>query len=205
MRFLRDDLNREIHMSSAFWLAAGTASLLLAACRPPAPSDRAADASRGESSHEVAIMRLVGKLAHGGRNDRTDLRDSLEHLEGRVQHAVHGAEISRQGCRGLLANVAYAKTVDQAGQIVLLAALDLLDDVAAHFPEFAGSRSLGLRIAWGHDQLLELGCCQRIDIRDVPNQALLQQLIEQRLSKPFDVHRRSRREVLEAAAHAGWT
>ena len=49
MRFLRDDLNREIHMSSAFWLAAGTASLLLAACRPPAPSDRAADASRGES------------------------------------------------------------------------------------------------------------------------------------------------------------
>ena len=36
-------------MTRAFWLAAGTASLFLAACRPPAPSDRAADASRGES------------------------------------------------------------------------------------------------------------------------------------------------------------
>ena len=36
-------------MSSTFWLAAGTASLFLAACRPPAPSDRAADSNRGES------------------------------------------------------------------------------------------------------------------------------------------------------------
>jgi copper-containing nitrite reductase len=46
--FLRDDPNQEIHMSSAFWLAAGTATLLLAACRPSAPSDRADRSNRGE-------------------------------------------------------------------------------------------------------------------------------------------------------------
>jgi hypothetical protein len=35
-------------MSGTIWLAAGTVSLFLAACRPPAPSDRAADSKGGE-------------------------------------------------------------------------------------------------------------------------------------------------------------
>ena len=46
--------------------------------------------------------------------------------------------------------------VDQAREIVLLAALDLLDDVASDFAQTARDRPLGPRLLRRDDQLLEL-------------------------------------------------
>jgi nitrite reductase (NO-forming) len=50
-------------MSGAFWLAAGTASLLLAGCRPSAPSDRAAG-SHPPNSRDVATQDKVTTRPH---------------------------------------------------------------------------------------------------------------------------------------------
>src|SRR5439155_26641161 len=42
-----------------------------------------------------------------------------------------------------------------------------------------------------------------IQIGEIVYEVLLNELIDERLSQPFDVHSRSRREVLEAAAKTG--
>ena len=53
---------------------------------------------------------------------------------------VHRPEVARQRRRGLLADVADAERVDQPRQVVRLAALDLLDDVAADLAQLARPR-----------------------------------------------------------------
>ena len=70
--------------------------------------------------------------------------------------AVHRPEVPRERRRRLLADVADAERVDQPRQVVLLAALDLLDDVAADLAELPRHGALRSRLARRDDQVLEL-------------------------------------------------
>ena len=104
---------------------------------------------------------------------------------------------------GLLADVPDAERVDQPRQIVAAAAIDLRDDVAADLPELPRPRAVGSRIARRHHQLLERSGVEMVQIGKVADEPTLEELIDERLAEALDVHRRARREVLQAAAKPG--
>ena len=66
-------------------------------------------------------------------------------------------------------------------------------------PELARHGPLRPRLLRRDDQVLELLDGEVIQVAEVAHQPLLDQLIDQRLAQPLDVHRGPRREVLEAA------
>ena len=122
----------------------------------------------------------------------------LQRLERRVQHRVHRPEIARERGRRLLADMPDAQRINQPREIVVLAARDLLGDVAADLAQLARHGALGARCTRRDYEILELGRLEVIQVGKVLHQPLLDQLIDERLSQPFDVHRAPRREVLEA-------
>ena len=144
-------------------------------------------------------MGFLGKLADRVRDDGADVRHPLQLFEGGIEHARHRAQMARDGGRRLLADVADAERVNQPGQVVLLAPLDLRDHVASDLSQLARDGAVGPRLARRDDEVLERGRLEVIKVREVVHEPLLDQLIDERLAQPFDVHRRTRREVLEAA------
>ena len=158
------------------------------------------DAGLLQLRDERLVARFVGKRPDRGGHDRPDLGGGLQRLDRRLQQPVHRPEVPRERRGRLLADVADAERVDQPRQIVALAALDLLDDVAADLAQLAGHGALRLRIARRHDEFFELWRRRGVEVGEVVDEALLDQLIDERLAESFDVHRRARREVLEAAA-----
>ena len=67
-------------------------------------------------------------------------------------------------------------------------------------PSLRGHGALRSRLARRDDERLELLRRQVIEVREVAHEALLDELIDERLAEPLDVHGGARREVLEAPA-----
>ena len=111
----------------------------------------------------AASRATSARLRGSSANARTDAATTgpisatrLQRLDRRLEQPVHRPEMARQRRGRLLADVADAERVDQAREIVRLAALDLLDDVAADLAELARPRPLGPRLARRDDEVLEL-------------------------------------------------
>ena len=115
------------------------------------------DAGRWPGARRAPVARLVGEHSHRRGDDGPDVGNRLQRLERRVEHPLHRPELARERRRRLLADVADAQRVDQARQVVPLAALDLRDDVAADLAQFARPRPLGSRLARRDDERLERG------------------------------------------------
>src|SRR5438093_4411983 len=111
----------------------------------------------------------------------------------------------RERRRGFLADVADAERINQPRQIVLFAALDLLEHVTADLAELPRDGPVGPRLARRDDGLPELIRSELIQVTEIVNETLFDQLIDERRTEPFDVHRRTGRVVLEAAAQARGT
>src|SRR3989441_11379490 len=100
------------------------------------------DAGLGEPADELVISGLVGKCPDRRGHDGPDFRHRLQRLGRRLHDALHRPEMAREGRRRLLSNVTDPERVDQAGEVVLLAALDLIDDVNADLAELSRPRAL---------------------------------------------------------------
>src|SRR5438034_1634154 len=97
----------------------------------------------GQPSDELAVARLIGKQANRRGDHGADVGHRLQLLDRRVEHGLHRSQVPRERRARLFADVADAERVDQTGQVVPLAPLDLFDDVAADLSELAGHRALG--------------------------------------------------------------
>ena len=96
-----------------------------------------------------------------------------------------------------------SERVDQPRQIVAAAAIDLRGDIPSDFPELPRPRAVRPRIARRHDQILERRGVKMVHVGKIADETTLEELIDERLSKALDVHRRPRRKVLQAAAKPG--
>ena len=117
-------------------------------CSTPAARSRSTSARlRGSSANARTDAATTGPIS-GDRLQRLDAaRPAIASIVRKWRASV---------ARRLLADVADAERVDQPRQIVRLAALDLLDDVAADLAELARHGPLRPRLARRHDELLEL-------------------------------------------------
>src|SRR2546427_5377947 len=86
-----------------------------------------------EASDELAVARLVSEQPNRRGHHGADVGHRLQRLDRRVEHGFHRSQIPRQRRGRFFADVPDAERVNQPGQIVRLAALNLRDNVAAHF------------------------------------------------------------------------
>ena len=156
----------------------------------------------------AAFSRAIRSRFRGSSaNARTDAATTGP-MSGADCSASIGASRTRSIVRKWRASVAAAfsptcrmpERVDQPRQVVGPAPLDLLDDVAPDLAELPRPRAIRPRLPRRDDELLELVGVEAIEVREVVDEPERDQLIDERLAQPFDVHGGARREVLEAPA-----
>src|SRR5438552_7154154 len=113
------------------------------------------DAGLGEPDDELAVAGLVGKCPHRRGHNRSDFGHRLQRLGRRLHDTLHRPEIPREGRRRFLSDVTDSEGVDQAREVVLLAALDLIDDVPADLAELSRPRAFGPRLARRDHEVFE--------------------------------------------------
>ena len=118
---------------------------------------------------------------------------------------VHRPEVARQRGRRLLADVPDAERVDQPRQIVRLAALDLSKTFGRPCPSLRGHGTLGRGSRGATTRFSSCAAVEVIEVGEVADETLLDQLIDQRLAEPLDVHRAARRSARGCAAAAPGT
>ena len=132
---------------------------------------------------EPRLTRLrEGRDARG--NDGTDIGNRLKRVDIRLQQGIQAAEVFGQVPRRSLADIADTQRKNETGERRLPAGGNGLDQIAGRF----------LAHALQAGQLLDR---QGIEIGRRMDQAGLDQLINQLVAQPLDVHRPPRREVPE--------
>src|SRR5947207_798704 len=135
---------------------------------------------------ELPVARLVEPAAHRFRQHGTDFRGVLQLLDRRGAERVHRSEGARQDLRCALSHMPNPETVNEPPQFVGPALVDL-------------QQHLRGRLLAHALELLERAGGQRIDVGIVADEASPDHLCDERFAQPFDVHRATRGEVLEAA------
>ena len=138
------------------------------------------------------------RLRGSSANARTDAAttgpisgDRLQRLDRRVEHALHRPEVPRQRRRRLLADMADAERVDQPRQVVRLLRSICSTTLRPTLPSLRGhARAPIAARAAPRPAARAARRVEVVEVGEVVHQALLDQLVDERLAEPFDVHRR---------------
>ena len=142
-------------------------------------------------SMSACVARLVEKRPDRRRDDLADVRHGLQAARPTPHAAAPSIRnAARKRPRAALADVPDADAVQQPPE---LGAAGSRSISATRFAaDFLPMRSSAA--SWS--------TVERVEVGVVADEALRDELVDERLAEPFDVHRPARREVLEAAADA---
>src|SRR5262245_5125093 len=148
------------------------------------------DAVLGEPIDQFAIALLVEEGPYGCRDDLPDVWNRLQLAKRGLTEPGHRRERPGQRSGPSFSDVANADSMEDPPEIRLPAGVDLAHQVRR-------------RLLPHSFQACELVDRELVQAGLVADQSLGDELVDQRLSETFDVHRAPRREVLQAAPNPG--